>query len=118
MLNLTTAQVSDLADQRFERRLIQVIGEVDPSASAVMSSPEGLAMLRMQCRRARGFGMRSERDIGRYVVTAWLMGPDFHTDMPAMAEVLASDRLSPALKAEAIERISTAVLFELRQGRA
>jgi len=118
MLTLTAGHVAQMSDLHFERRLIKVISEVDPTAADALSSPEGLVMLRLQCRRARSFGMGTELDISRYVVTAWLMGPDFHRRFSAMAEVLASDRLTPTRKADAIERISTAVLFELRQGRA
>lgn len=116
-LTFSPEQLEQASEQRFERRLIGVLTKVDPTAAAVLGTVEGAATLHLQCDRARAAGMQSELDVSRYVVTAWLLGLDFDTRFPAIAEVLSTTRLSPLQKGEAIERICTAVLIELRQGK-
>ena len=111
-------QMGRLTDRRFEQRLIQLLSQSDPAAGLVFRAPEGLAELRLQCAKAWRYGMQAELDVARYVVTAWLLGPDFDERFPAMAEILGSDRITAAQKAEAIERISVAVLTELMEGSA
>lgn len=102
----------------FERRLAQIIIEADPSASKALSNDKGRAELRAQCGKARGYGLTTEIEIARYVITAWLMGLDFDTKFPAMAEILNSGYLSPAEKAEAIEKLTVMVLSTLKNGKS
>lgn len=111
-------QMGRLTDRCFEQRLIQLLCRSDPAAGRAFQAPDGLAELRRQCAKARRCGMQAELDIARYVITAWLLGPDFDERFPAMAEILGSDRISASQKAEAIERVSVAVLTELAEGAA
>jgi hypothetical protein len=53
----------------------------------------------------------------RFIVTAWLLGLDFDTRLPAMREILAEPRLSSTQKMDAIEALTTTVLNGLYQGR-
>ena len=110
-------QFQHLGESHFVNKLRGILleGASDPAATrAEMASPQGEAALRAQIASARRHGMASELDIARYVITAWLLGPDFDTRFPAMAEVLASDRLTPSQKAEALERITETLLATLR----
>lgn len=117
-LTFNPEQIADVSERRFERRLVNAIARADPTALEGLDTPQGMVMLRQQCAKARAVGMSAEIDIARYVVTAWLMGPDFDTRFPAMTEVLSAARLTGSQKADGIERICTAVLFELDQGKA
>lgn len=117
-LSFQSAQFDDLARCRFESRLTAVIVETCPGAKGQIDTPEGQQMLRRQCQRASRYGLVAELDVARYVVTAWLLGTDFDERFPAMAEILNSESLRPAQKAETIELVCTAVLAELAQGRA
>lgn len=117
-LALTPQQMNRAADRRFERRLADTLAQGDPQAAAELESPEGQALLRAQIKRAGAHGMKAELDVARYVITAWLMGPDFDEQMPAMAEILRAPSLTPSQKAEAIERVASTVLQQLQQGRA
>ncbi|WP_374438755.1 hypothetical protein [Inhella sp.] len=117
MLTLNPDQLGDAAQLRFESRLAALIAQGQPEAAAELESPEGRAMLRRQCRRAERYGLRTELELARYVITAWLMGPQFDEELPAMAEILNAPSLTPAQKAEAIERVASTVLEQLSQGR-
>ena len=58
----------------------------------------------------------SEADIGRYVITAWLLGRDFH-ELPAMRDILARRDVTAAQKTEALERVTRTVFGILNDGR-
>lgn len=113
VFRISAEQLSDLAKQRFEKKLIDLIAQHDPEARASLETPDGRAELRHQCERARAYGLSRSADLARYVVTAWLMGLDFDSKHDAMREVLTSNRLSPAQKADAIGKITVAVLRTL-----
>lgn len=117
-LTFRAPQLAELSRVQFEGRLIDAIAELDPDAGRELRSPEGRRVFREQCDTARQYGLDTEFDVARYVVTAWLLGTDFDTRLPAMQQVLVSDRLRPAQKADAIEKIAIAVLQELTGGRS
>lgn len=52
-----------------------------------------------QIERARKHGFTTEVQLVTYVVTAWLLGPTFDEDMPAVQQALASRHMSPGDKA-------------------
>lgn len=106
-----------LGESRFVNKLRSILqeGAVDPAGTrAELNSLEGEVALRDQIAACRRHGLSSELDLARYVITAWLLGPDFDTRFPAMAEVLASDRLTPSQKAQALERITETLVATLR----
>ncbi len=117
LLTFQKHQLQQLGDSRFAGKLRNILleGAADPAATrAQLASPQGDAALRGQIAKAHGHGLSSELDVARYVITSWLLGLDFDTRFPAMAEVLASDRLTPSQKAEALERIAETLLATLR----
>lgn len=115
-MRISQAQLDQLADARFLDRLVGILAESDPGAGEALRTPEGKRILRQQYDKALTYGLVTELDAARYVITAWLLGTDFDTRFPAMREILGEPRLSPSQKAEAIERVSTALLQTLRQG--
>lgn len=118
-LYFSEQQLQETAENRYlgQLRDLLVAGSTHPAATRTeLDSPEGTATLQAQVANARRYGMRSELDLARYVITAWLLGLDFDTRFPAMAEVLAIERLGPSQKAEALERISTTLLETLNPG--
>lgn len=109
-------QIDSLSERHFRERLIQVLSGIDPGAERELRAPAGLSQLDALIARARRYGLLAELDIGRFIVTAWLLGVDFDSRFPAMQEILTEPRLSPTQKADAIERLCTAVLDGLHQG--
>ena len=117
MLTINEAQLSNIADSLFEQKFVRFLHEQAPDSIGAIETPEGRAILRDQIASARRYGFNSEADLSTYILTAWLMGPDFNVRFPAMTEVLESKSLSPSEKAEALSQISTMVLGELADGR-
>ena len=78
---------------------------------------EGRQTLRQQYERARGYGLETERDLGRYIVTAWTMGIDFDRRFPAMSQILNDPALTPTEKADGVERTALTLFALLAEGR-
>lgn len=116
MILFRQSELDALAGARFERRLVELLCEEDPAAADTLGTQAGMRMLREQCGKARRYGLHGELDVARYVITAWLLGPDFDQRFPAMAEVLNASALAPAQKAEAIQRVALATLQGLAEG--
>ena len=87
MLSLSDRQTHRIADKVFLDRLVRIVHASEPEAAAELGSPAGQQELQRQCAQARRHGLVSEADIGRYVITAWLLGRDFH-ELPAMRDIL------------------------------
>jgi len=91
MLVMRTAQLEALrasAQQRFEERLMAHLGRIFPRPCAVL----GEAGLRHLCRdgiaRARTYGLRSERDLCKYLSLMLVFGHNFDREQPWAAEIL------------------------------
>jgi hypothetical protein len=113
VISLNTRQLEAASSARFERELIATIAGGREEVRRTLASPEGLAQLREQHKRANAYGLTSELEVARYVITAWLLGADFNERFPAMKEVLETQALSPAQKGDALERIASTLLGEL-----
>lgn len=117
-IHISPQQMQQWGEQHFERRLIHVVAQGDPAALQTLTAPEGRAQLRDQIRKARAYGLTTELEVSRYVITAWVMGLEFDTRLGAYREFLTAPQLTPAQKGEALERITRAVMEELNQGAA
>jgi len=115
-MQISCTQMDAMAQARFEQRLAGLISGEDERAREALLAPEGREQMRGQIGLARDYGLRSELDISRFVIVAWLLGPGFDTRFPAMAQVLNAPQLEPGQKSDFIERICSAVLTELRAG--
>lgn len=115
-LRLSQQQIEALAERRFERRIVQYIGVyAGDGGDAVADQAQQRALLE-QIAKARAYGLTTELDIARFVLAAWTMGARFDTEIPALTEVLSTDRLTPTQKSEAVERVCVAILKTLQDG--
>ncbi|MFN7573292.1 MAG: hypothetical protein ACK5TK_17930 [Betaproteobacteria bacterium] len=112
-LRLTADQFEGIGSLRFEKKLIELLGEADPGAATYFKTDAGVAELRQQCAKARRYGLTREVDVARYVTTAWLLGVDFDVKFGAMQEVLSAPQLTSAQKAEGLEKITVALFSTL-----
>ncbi|GLR82322.1 hypothetical protein HUE56_09455 [Azospirillum oryzae] len=116
-LTLSDRQVETLAVEGFLRKMIRILTQSDPKAGPVLDAAEGQQTLRQQYERARGYGLETERDLGRYIVTAWTMGIDFDRRFPAMSQILNDPALTPTDKADAVERTALTLFALLADDR-
>lgn len=116
-LTLSDRQVETLAVEGFLRKISRILAQSDPKAGPVLDAAEGQQTLRQQYERARGYGLETERDLGRYIVTAWTMGIDFDRRFPAMSQILNDPALTPTDKADAVERTALTLFALLADDR-
>ena len=112
------SQFDQMASERFLDRVIEILCASYPDARSSLSSEMGRAALREQYSKAIGYGLSPEASAARYLITAWLLGPDFDTRFPAMHEVLSDPSIAPWRKAESIESFAVTLLEMLQAGRA
>ena len=117
-LAFSAEQMEALAMGAFLSRVVTLLVDADPSARDVLSDPDGHRILYRQYQRALSYGLTSELDLGRYIITAWLLGTDFDTRFPAMSQILNSPELTSGEKAQAIEDISITLFDVLDEDQA
>jgi hypothetical protein len=97
----------------YQLRLVNLLREQFPDSAGEPVEklrPEVVA----QIAKARGYGLFSEQEIAGYVISAWLLGPDFDKEFPAAREVLTAP-ISGNMKASFLEKW-TEELFEKLEG--
>lgn len=117
-MKISQAQLDSMGEERFLNRMVDILAEDDPSAPKTLNTPEGRSVLRQQYEKAQAYGLVTELDAARYIITAWTLGIDFDTRFPAMREILTAPNLTPSQKADAIEQVTKALMETLRQGAA
>jgi hypothetical protein len=108
LLRLRPAQMRAFArasEDRFADRLVSFLQEQFPDAAG---EPRGSlrAAVVEQLGRAREYGFVTETQLTTYVVTAWLLGAEFDSDMPAARHMLRSQMHTPDDKALWLERFT------------
>jgi hypothetical protein len=116
-LRINTQQAQGLSDEHFFARIDRILGEIDPQAPAVLKTAQGRRQLRELVGRAQGYGLQAELDVGRFIISAWVLGLDFDTRFPAMKDILTEPRLSSTQKADALEKLTSTMMDMLQQGR-
>jgi hypothetical protein len=115
-LHISEQLYEDMARERFLERICTMLGESYPAARATLAGADARAQLRKQYERAHRYGFTTELDLGRYLITAWILGADFDTRYPAIAEILALNNQTSAQKSEAIEQVTTTLMELLAEG--
>jgi len=83
--------LSNDAEKRYVTRLIDYLQKHFPEA--VQTPPVTLrAAVREQIAKARSYRLITERQIAKYVITAWVMGPNFDKDYPTAKRTLTSKK--------------------------
>jgi hypothetical protein len=84
---------------KFDARIADFLQSQFPDAPEI---PREYLMpvIHEQVKTARSYGLETERQIGNFVTTAWLLGSQFDTDFPAAQEMLKSSEYTPDEKSE------------------
>ncbi|WP_394787797.1 hypothetical protein [Rhodoferax sp.] len=115
-MQIQQAQIDSLATGWFEQRMVKLIGDTIAGARESVNSMAGRAFLQEQTARASRHGLLVELDVARFVITAWLLGSDFDSRIPAFVEILGDPTLLPSQKSKAIELVAANLLTELQAG--
>lgn len=116
-LKIREEQLDALAAPRaelFEERLARFLCAQFSEAS---DEPPGelRAVVHEQAEQAAAYGLKTERQVAVYVTCAWLFGPDFDTDFPAVLEMLAPGEYSAEEKADWLELWAESIFAALEE---
>ena len=119
VLQLEPVQYEAMGRASYLQRLRELIREHFPRQSAGIDDDRLDERLWAQTLLARRYGLEDERSAARFALTAFLLGEGFDRSVPALAQILDSDQLSPSRKAQALEDF-TLLLFSIlgRQRKA
>lgn len=115
MLKFSTEQFLPLGRDSYLRRLIALIRESFPRQADGFDDETLGQGLWEQTLLARRYGLDDERSAATFALTAWLLGKGFDRNIPALAQILDSDELSPSRKAQALLDF-TRLLFHILEG--
>lgn len=114
VLQLEPVQYEAMGRASYLQRLRELIREHFPRQSAGIDDDRMDERLWAQTLLARRYGLEDERSAARFALTAFLLGEGFDRSIPALAQILDSDQLSPSRKAQALEDF-TLLLFSIRE---
>lgn len=112
VLKLESDQYEAMGRASYLQRLRGLIREHFPRQSAGIDDERLDERLWAQTLLARRYGLEDERSAARFALTAFLLGEGFDRSVPALAQILDSDPLSPSRKAQALEDF-TLLLFSI-----
>ncbi len=107
-------QSAYLGKLAFIRRLRELICEQFPDARRIPKhelNPE----IFQQLQRAERYGMHSEHAAATYVMTAWLLGPDFDEKFPRAGECLQNPETPESHKVLWLQTFATTLLETLEK---
>ena len=118
MNQITSEQWTRMGRDSFDARLIAIIRRNHPEQAEKMDFAALVSALRRQAARAQHYGLTDEHSAATYVYTAWLMGEEFDTRIPAVAQILADRRMKATEKAKALSNFTRLVFRTLSGGAA
>ena len=116
MNQISSEQWKQLGRDSFDARLIAIIRRNHPDQAAKMDLASVVGAFRRQATKAQHYGLTDEHSAATFVYTAWLMGEEFDTRIPAIAQILNDKRMKAAEKARALGNFSRLVFRTLAGG--
>ena len=113
MNQISSAQWNRLGQDSFDARLIAVIRRNHPEQAAKMDFGSLIGAFHRQTAKARRYGLNDEHSAATFVYTAWLMGEEFDTRIPAVAQILGDKKMLAVDKAQALGNFSKLVFRTL-----
>jgi len=118
MNQISREQWKQLGRDSFDARLIAIIRRNHPEQARTMDFAATVGAFHRQAAKALHYGLTDEHSAATYVYTAWLMGEEFDTRIPAVAQILNDRRMKAAEKARALGNFSRLVFRTLSGGGA
>lgn len=116
VLRFSPAQYETIGRSSYLDRLVELIRSHFPRQAGSMDDEALAQALQEETGLARSYGLEDERSAATFALTAWLLGRGFDRRIPALAQILNSDELSPGKKAQALEDF-TRILFSILEGQ-
>lgn len=102
-------QMTILGEKYFATRFRALIYDTFPEANAIPPGSMDRVIIQ-QAHRAASYGLTSERPVGIYVLTAWLLGCDFDQQFPELGATLNQYDVGEIEKSHCLERFAVETL--------
>jgi len=116
MNQISSDQWKQMGRDSFDARLIGIIRRNHPEQAARMDFTAVVGAFHRQAAKAQHYGLTDEHSAATFVYTSWLMGEEFDTRIPAVAQILNDKRMKAAEKARALGNFSRLVFRTLAGG--
>jgi hypothetical protein len=113
MNQISSEQWNRMGRDSFDARLIALIRRNHPEQATKMDFGSLVSAFHRQAAKARQYGLNDEFSVATYVYTAWLMGEQFDTRIPAVAQILGDKKMLAPDKARALGNFSKLVFRTL-----
>jgi hypothetical protein len=115
MFTIKDQQMNSLSEQREDIFIQKLINEVykNIEEATLVSEDELKRKLKIQMLNAKYYGLTTEKNIGIYMFTAFVLGADFDQQIPAVGQILVNKQLDENTKAGALEQFTTILLETL-----
>jgi len=113
MNQISSDQWKQMGRDSFDARLIAIIRRNHPEQAQKMDFAAVVGAFHRQAAKAQHYGLTDEHSAATFVYTSWLMGEEFDTRIPAVAQILNDKRLKAAEKARALSNFSRLVFRTL-----
>jgi len=113
MNQISSDQWKQMGRDSFDARLIAIIRRNHPEQAQKMDFAAVVGAFHRQAAKAQRYGLTDEHSAATFVYTSWLMGEEFDTRIPAVAQILNDKRLKAAEKARALGNFSRLVFRTL-----
>ncbi|MBW8760555.1 MAG: hypothetical protein JF586_23470 [Burkholderiales bacterium] len=113
MNQISSDQWKQMGQDSFDARLIAIIRRNHPEQAQKMDFAAVVGAFHRQVAKAQRYGLTDEHSAATYVYTAWLMGEEFDTRIPAVAQILNDKRMKAAEKARALGNFARLVFRTL-----
>jgi hypothetical protein len=113
MITISREQWDRMGQDSFDARLIAIIRRNHPEQAGRTDFADLTSAIRRQTAKARCYGLNDERSAATYVYTAWLLGEEFDSRIPAIAQILGERKTTAADKAAALGNFSKVVFHTL-----
>ena len=113
MNQISSEQWQQLGRDSFDARLIAIIRRNHPEQAAQMDFAAVVGAFHRQTAKALRYGLTDEHAAATFVYTAWLLGEEFDSRIPAIAQILNDKRMKAIEKAKALSNFSRLVFRTL-----
>ncbi len=116
VLGFSPAQYEAIGRSSYLDRLVALIRGNFPRPAEAMDDEALAQALWEETELARSYGLEDEQSAATFALTAWLLGRGFDHRIPALAQILNSNELSPGQKAQAMRDFNL-LLFSTLEGQ-
>lgn len=115
-ISVSKEQLNQLSDTTMAKKVEDVLRLEFKEGIEAIAPTELRQVVLEQIQVARKYGLTTELNVANFVVTAWVLGLEFDTNIPAANECLTNAEMTQDDKAVWLEQFTNVMLTKLAEG--